>query len=80
MLTAFYSFLMRNSVQVRKKMNSAVIGLCVASMVVAFAVPLTTAVDSLSLERDPLMMCFVLALCVAFHSGTALIVRGVRRC
>ncbi|CAD6266112.1 unnamed protein product [Miscanthus lutarioriparius] len=53
------------------KMNSATLGLCV----VAIAVPLTTSVDSL--EQDPLMMCFALALCVAFHRGIALIVRGL---
>jgi hypothetical protein len=58
-------------------MKSGTIGLCVVSTVVAIAVPLTTSVASL--EQDPLMMCFALALCMAFNGGIALIVRGVRR-
>ncbi|XP_066326023.1 uncharacterized protein [Miscanthus floridulus] len=67
------------SVEVWKKMNSTTIALCVASTVIAIAASLTKSVDSLSLERDPCTMCFALALCVAFHGGIALIVRGVRR-
>jgi hypothetical protein len=47
-------------------------------MVVAIVAPLTTTAVQ-SLEEDPLMMCFALALCAAFNGGIALIVRGVRR-
>jgi hypothetical protein len=55
-------------------MKSATIGLFVVSTVVAIAVPLATSVDSL--EQDPLMMCFALALYMAFNGGIGLIVRG----
>lgn len=59
-------------------MNSATVGLCVASMLVSIVASLTTTAVQ-SLEQDPLMRCFALALCVALHGAVALIVRGVRR-